>query len=301
MRIPLMEALAARVPVPDGFERFDPAAFVRACTAPFDPDDPGNFDPAMVRQVVPVVDAFCRAWYRLEIDGFDNVPDGPALVVVNHNAGITFLEILGLGARWYLVRGLGDPLHGLGHDAMFRVPGVGGFLARGGGVRANHGNADRVFAMGRKAIVAPGGNLEAFRSFAERGRIKFGGRKGFLRLALRHGVPLVPVVLHGGHESFVVLHDGAPLARALHVDRLLRSDTWPLMLALPWGVALGPVFHLPLPVKVRGRFLAPIPTAGYGPGAADDPAVLDELYGRVTGVMQNAMDDLDAGRRTFLG
>ena len=88
------------------------------------------------------------------------------------------------------------------------------------------------------------------------------------------------------------IHDGERLARALRMDRELRSDTWPLWVGLPWGVALGPWFHVPLPVKCVTEFLDPIPTAEYGPDSAEDPEVLQALYDQVQGVMQDRLDAL---------
>ncbi len=222
----------------------------------------------------------------------EHLPDGPALLVGNHNSGTSFYEALGTGARVYVERGLEEPMHGLGHDAVVDAPLFGRILVRAGTVRASQRAGDVVLAAGRKLWVFPGGNLEAFRPWRRRHEIDFGGRKGFLRLALRHRVPIVPVVFIGGHEAFFVLRDGRRLARLLRAERWLRSDTWPLMVALPWGIALGPLPHLPLPVRCTTRFLPPISLEAYAPDAADDPQVLEELYAEVTGKMQTALEDL---------
>ena len=150
---------------------------------------------------------------------------------------------------------------------------------------------------GRKVAVFPGGNLEAFRPYRRRYQVVFGGHRGFVRLALRHRVPIVPFVIVGGHESFCVLHDGRALARKLHLKRLIRSDTFPIFLGLPWGVGVGPIFHLHLPTKSQVRFLPAITLDGLGPEHQDDRQVVDDIYQRVTGVMQQAMQDIGSRRR----
>ena len=127
------------------------------------------------------------------------------------------------------------------------------------------------------AVVLPRGTAETAR---------------VMRVLARHGVPIVPVVFHGGHNGLFILHDGERLAQALRMDRVLRSDTWPLWVGLPWGVALGPWFHVPLPVKCVTEFLDPIPTAQYGPESAEDPEVLQVLYDQVQGVMQDRLEAL---------
>ncbi len=252
-----------------------------------------RFDPELARRLAPWVDRACRLWFRLEVQGFEHIPAGPALIVGNHNSGVTFVEAIGVGARWLRERGVGDPWNGLAHDAVIDAPLLGPLLARVGAVRAGHDTAAAAFAKGRKVIVFPGGNAEAFRPWRDRDHIRFEGRTGWLALALRHRVPIVPMVNHGGHSGFVVLRDGRRLARAIGADRWLRSDTWPLFLGLPWGVALGPVFHLPLPVKCTTRFLPAI-DLGHPPDAASDPKVLRELYDLVVGRMQSALDELAA-------
>jgi 1-acyl-sn-glycerol-3-phosphate acyltransferase len=283
------------------FMRIDPLTFIRkaveAFVVPADPDDLDSRDPEMLALLGPVVDVATRIYYRLEVEGLERVPDGKALVVINHNAGITFAELLGFGARFLAERGLDDPIYGLGHDGILAVPLLKNFLIKAGGVRASHRHADRVMEANRKILVAPWGNLEAYRPFKDRNRIDFGGRTGFLKLAVRHGAPIVPAVFIGGQETFAVLHDGRFLARALGLKKLLRIDTFPIFLGLPWGLGIGPLFHLPLPAKCKVRVLDPIPTDGYSPEDEHDEAKLRELYGKVTGAMQQALTEMAAERR----
>ena len=273
-------------------------ALVRAFTEPADPDDLDAVDPAVHRALFPIFDALARHWYRMRVEGLDKVPKGKALLIINHESGVTFLELFAFGAHWFESRYTADEadiIHGLGHDAMFRIPGVNNFLVRCGGLIANQRNADRVFERGRKILVAPGGNLEAFRPWRERFQIKFGGHKGFARLALRHKVPVIPMVFVGGHESFCVLNDGRFIVERFDLHRRLRLDTFPLVLGLPWGLSLGPLFHLPLPTRCDVRVLDPIDAPAFGD--PDDPCAVDRLYDAVTSRMQAAMTEMASKRR----
>ena len=74
-------------------------------------------------------------------------------------------------------------------------------MLRTGTLRASHESARKAFSRGRKVQVFPGGNLEAFRSYKERNRIVFGNRRGFVKLAIREQVPIIPAVFVGGHEG----------------------------------------------------------------------------------------------------
>ncbi len=256
--------------------------------------DRGGLDGRVVGVVRPAVERALRAWHRIEVDGLERVPRGGALIVGNHNAGITFLEPFGMAAHWYRVRGVDEPLHFLVHDAVLAVPGLGAFLWRVGCVRASRGNALTVLGEGGKVVVFPGGDLDAWRPFSERHRVDLAGRKGFVRLALQARVPIVPLVSVGGHETLVVLTRGRRLARALGLKRLLRTDTFPISLALPWGVMVGPMFHLPLPARCQVRFQEPIHLE---PGRPDDPGALQAGYDRVLEALQRGLDELAGGRR----
>lgn len=264
----------------------------RAATTPVDPADPDAVDTTLLRDLAGPVDALCRAWFRLDVQGLNNIPSGPALVVGNHNSGVSFVEALGTGARVYLHHGTSTPWHGLAHDAIIDMPGLGPLLTRLGALRAGHDTAAAAFARDRKVLVFPGGNREAFRPWRQRNEVHFYGRTGFVRLALRHRVPIVPVAYHGGHSAFIVLRSGRRIARYSGLGKAIRTDAWPLFIGLPWGIGLGPLFHVPLPVRCTTRFLEPIPTAHLPPDAANDPEVVAALRDEVQSRIQAALDDM---------
>jgi len=267
---------------------------LRALAAPLDRDDPASVDPTLVHELARPFRRWGELYHRLDVQGLEHLPEGPALIVGNHDSGTVFVEALCAGAH---VVEAGHQVTGLAHDAVVDAPLLGRLLVRVGAVRAGHDSAAKAFAAGRKVVVFPGGNLEAFRAWPDRHRVVFGGRTGFVKLALRHRVDIVPWVFHGGHRSFVILRDGQRLSRAIGANRWLRSDTWPLWVGLPWGVALGPWPHLPLPVKVTCRFLEPVRVAHLGSEAAGDPEVVRQVYSEVVARMQEGLDALVRDRR----
>ena len=140
-------------------------------------------------------------------------------------------------------------------------------------------------------IVYPGGDSEDYRPWTERHRVELRGRSGFVRLALRHGVPVVPLVAHGSHDTIVVLARGDGVARRLGLERL-RINVMPVVLGLPWGIAPVQLPTLPLPAKVTARVCEPIDWSDLGPEAADDRDVVRGCYEEVLGRMQANLDEL---------
>jgi 1-acyl-sn-glycerol-3-phosphate acyltransferase len=223
----------------------------------FDPDRLDARDPALISTLLPLVRRFNATYLRLHCEGLEHVPHTPALFVSNHNGGILGPDVLCTMATLLELRGTDAPLYGLAHDFAMRqfVP-LGRLAQRLGALRACPENAARVFAAGGQALVYPGGDLEAYRHSRLRDRILLGERVGFVRVAQRAGVPIVPIVAQGAHRSAYVFDDGAWIARALQLPKRARVSRFPLALALPWGLALGPWLpYLPLPFRVRLRVL----------------------------------------------
>src|SRR5207302_8154706 len=91
-------------------------------------------------------------------------------------------------------------------------------LRRFGTVAASPSNAKEALDSGAALLVYPGGDYDVHRRTWLGNRVDFGGRKGFIRLALEQGVPIVPVVSVGGQETALFLTRGEGLARMLWLD-----------------------------------------------------------------------------------
>ncbi len=261
-------------------------------------DDLELRDPARVEAFARWVELFVARYHRAEVRGVDRVPPGAALIVGNHNAGAWSADMFLLGTALYRAHGLEGAPYGLAHEVVLGLPGARQLLIPLGALRASHETARRVFEAGRRVLVYPGGDLEAMRPYRDRDRIVFGSRKGYIRLALRSGVPLVPVVAAGAHETFIVIDDMRWLARALKAKSWLRVGVWPLTLCLPWGLTLGPMIpYVALPTRILMEFLEPIRFERSGEEAAADNAYVDECDRRVRETMQAALTRLAAERR----
>jgi 1-acyl-sn-glycerol-3-phosphate acyltransferase len=238
-------------------------------------------------------------YFRLRVSGVEHVPPrGPVLLVGNHSGG--FLPSEGFFTVLAIHDHLGPQraVHALAHDFLFEDPTLRRYATRLGALRAGHESARHAFAAGHCVLVYPGSDLDTFRTFRDRNKIVLGGRKGFLALALRERVPIVPVVTAGTHEQLVVLGRGDRLARAVGAHRWARTEVLPLVLAVPWGVTIGFMPYLPLPAQTTQVFLPPM---AWPDRSADSPADLARCYADVEAAMQAAMDRITRGRRFLRG
>jgi len=259
--------------------------------------DPNDFDPASVNAARRWLgSAFGpRRYFRVEVRGWEHLPAAPAMVVSNHSGGTLFLDSWGLLWAWYTHHGARQrPLHPAVHDVLMSNRISGRFLAECGAVRADRALAERVFDCGHDLLVMPGGDLDVWRPYKDRYKVRFAGRTGYAQIALERGVPVVPVANAGAHETFVVLTDGQQLAEALRLPQLVRAHIWPVHLSFPWGLGIGPWPHLPPPTKLRYRFGPPIDPreVGWRPGAEVTEGMVEAFDEKVRQGVQTQLDRL---------
>ena len=257
-------------------------------------------DPAFIERYRGLVRAL--TWYfSPEVRGLDNLPeDGPVLIVGNHNAVFYMPDVWITANAIVDRRGLSRPAYAMAYDLLFAIPGVGPALRRFGALPGRQASAEQVLAEGAALVVYPGGDWEACRPWRERNTIDFGGHTGFARIALRTGVPIVPVVAHGSHDTVIVASRGERIARMLGLGGL-RIRVFPIMVGPPFGLTTVLAPPLPLPSAITVEFL---PALRFDPPPdpdAPDPDYVDACAARVVSAMQEALDRLHAERAHPVG
>jgi len=251
-------------------------------------------DTDAMRELLPAVWLLVSAWFRPDIRGLERVPrDGPVLIVGNHTGGANSPEVHISQLAFSAYFGVERPHYQLAHRMVLNSP-VGSLVRKFGTVEADPANAAAALEAGAMVTVFPGGDYEVFRPSWESAKVDFGGRTGFIRLALRKNVPIVPMVTLGGQETALFLSRGEWLARLTGASRLMRLKTMPVVVGFPFGLSIGGFPpSLPLPAKVTMELLDPIDLhETYG----DHPDV-DEVYDDLMATMQAALTALQRERR----
>ena len=251
-------------------------------------------DPDYIRERLPQLWLLSSIWFRGEVRGLGNVPEhGPVLLVGNHSGGNMTPDTTVFTLAFNAYFGVERSFYQLAHNLVLSMPGL-AMLRKFGTVAASPENAAKALQAGAALLVYPGGDHEVHRPSWQRHNVDFDGRRGWVRLALEHNVPIVPVVAVGGQETSLFLSRGAGLSRLFALDRVFRLKVLPISIALPWGLNVGDMLgHIPLPAKITIEVLPPIELRHeFGP----DPDV-DEVYDHVTALMQDTLDALAAERR----
>ena len=233
-------------------------------------------------------------YFGLKVDGWENLPDHNVLAVSNHSGGTTVLDGMGLWFAWQQRFNFTRPGHALAHEMIFAADGPGRLFAEMGAVRADRQTAVEVLRdWKRDLIVMPGGDRDVWRPWKDRYKVNFAGRTGYARIALKAGVPITPVANAGAQSTFMVLTDGAPIARALRLPQLARAEIFPISLSFPWGLTIGPLPHLPPPTTLRYKIGRPIPLpCTVAPGEEPPEWAVRQLDEEVRAAVQGLLDEL---------
>jgi 1-acyl-sn-glycerol-3-phosphate acyltransferase len=256
-------------------------------------DDLDAWDPEYIRHTLPILKAGFGTYFRGEVRGLDNIPaDGPALLVGNHSGGTMIADTFVFAQSFYEHFGPERRFHQLAHSVAARMP-LMGLIRHYGTVVASHDNARAAFKRDAPVLVYPGGDYETFRPTTHSDQIEFGGRKGFIKLALDEGVPIVPVVSIGGQETALFVTRGETAARVTGLAKLARIKVLPVQIAPPFGLTvLDLPGRFPLPAKITIEVMPPVDLEErFGPKPD-----ADEVYEEITGDMQDTLDELSEER-----
>jgi 1-acyl-sn-glycerol-3-phosphate acyltransferase len=235
-------------------------------------------------------------WFRMEMEGWDKLPDPPALVIGIHSGAPFVWDAWTVGAQWWRHFGPERPLHGTAHDALMATPLVGSYFRRMGVLPAAADSIMAALAAGRDVALWPGGERDSLRPWTKRDDAVLAGRMGFIRLAIRAAVPIVPVATVGGPDSMPVLTSGRRLAKALQLDKVARLKLLPIAFQVPWGISPALLPEIPLPTKIRTAFQDPIELEP-DPDRAEDRDYVERKYREVCNSIQHGMDVLARRRR----
>lgn len=228
-------------------------------------------DASLEQSLTPITNFLYERYWRVSVHGAELLPSGPAVLVANHSGAIPLDGAILHEAVRRERPELAEP-RWLVEDQVFYAPFIGTLFNRLGAIRACPENALRLLDSGHPVMVFPEGVYGLSKPFGERYQLKRLGRGGFAKLALRAGVPIVPVAIVGAEESL------------------------PLLAKLPGrflGLPYLPLTTMPLPAKWTVRFGAPLKPQR---AAAEDPAEVDRLVEQTRASIEGMLQALLSAR-----
>jgi 1-acyl-sn-glycerol-3-phosphate acyltransferase len=230
------------VPLPD-VDNVDEGTTTDAALRRSDVDQWGRSE--RMRTVVRTVyEPLYRYWFRVEWEGFEHLStDGGALLVSNHAGAIPSdapAIMHGIETR------LGRPVYGLAENLFRSMPGIGTMWSRVGGVTANPDNAYRLLHDdGQLVLVFPEGTKGTGKLYRDRYHLRRFGRGGFVEIAMRAGVPVIPIAVVGAEEAMPIVWKSSRLAKLTNIPYF--PVTANMLLLGPAGL----VGYFPAKFKIR--------------------------------------------------
>jgi 1-acyl-sn-glycerol-3-phosphate acyltransferase len=255
----------------------------------YDIDDFG-FDREWTEALMPLFRVVARRYWRVEVDGVEHLPrSGGALLVSNH-AGV--LPWDGAMIKVAVFDAVDRHARALIATWFGELPVASWFLRRTGQTLGHPDDTLRLLRAGELVLVFPEGIRGTGKPWSERYRLRRFGRGGFVEVALRAGVPIIPVSVVGSEETYPMLADLSGIAKLLGMPYFPITPTWPL---------LGPLGLLPLPSKWRITFHAPIEVAAAAQQEPERARVMELADSVRVTIQRGVIADLMRRQRTFRG
>ena len=220
--------------------------------------DPFGLSRTHVKQAATVARWLYRHYFRAEAHGVEHIPTSGRVIFVSNHSGQLPFDGLAIGAATFLEPPRPRLVRSMVEYFVPTVPFASYLFARWGQIVGTPENCRRLLAAEEAVLVFPEGARGISKPYSQRYQLaEFG--KGFLRLALEMGAPIVPVAVIGAEEQ-------APAVNVKPLARLLGIPAFPLV---PYPPFIAP---LPLPVKYRLYFGEAMHFTG---DPDDDDEVLD--------------------------
>jgi len=255
-------------------------------------------DPQFIRSLFPLWDWLYTHYFQVQSEGWEHIPDRNVLFVGSHNGGLAAPDTHMAMYDWFRRAGCDRLTYGLMHPKAWTVfPELAAIAARTGAIRAHPKMAIAALQHQASVLVYPGGAQDAFRPHTQRDRIYFAGRTGFIKLAMRENVPIVPIVSWGAHDTLYIVGDCYEQAKQLHEWGMpwfkgVDPEVFPIYFGLPWGLGIGPLPNLPLPAPIHLRVGKPIYFEHSGRDALKNQDYVQTCCNTVIDQMQQDLDEL---------
>jgi hypothetical protein len=230
-----------------------------------------------------------RRYHRYTVHGFEeHVPNDEARLIVGYHARGLAVDMCILTLEIY--ERLGYLPHGMVHRGVEKIPPLRWLTKQLGFVVRDNGDDLRAAVDRHQHLVAtPGGGEEGCRRFDDSYRVNWGENLGYVRIAVKYGLKIVPVGAAGVDACYIGLTSGPDLGRRLGFP---KDYEW-----LAW-VGLGPLgvwpFSPPFPVRLYQLIGPPIDPRDHGATSPADDRALRDVHRRVMGAVQGLIDEARA-------
>jgi len=233
------------------------------------------------------IDGWVRYWrtfqryHRYTVQGMEHLRGDRSMLIAGYHGRPLAIDMCMLTVAIH--DRLGYLPHGIVHRNLESFPTLKQLTDALGFVTRDGPEIDEAIDRGEHIVTTPGGGQEGCRSFLQRYEVAWQGRLGFVRMAAKYRLPIVPVGAEGADDTYFGFYDAEAFARRIGVSRQQAYSLW---------LGVGPLgfypFSPPFPVRIRQTIGTPIdPWNDLDP---DDPASYPIVHEQVVGAVQAILD-----------
>jgi 1-acyl-sn-glycerol-3-phosphate acyltransferase len=208
-----------------------------------------------------------RPYFRPRVTGIENVPAGRVLIVPNHSGQVPIDGMI-IALACLLEANPPRLVRAMVERWFSSVPFVNELFVRCGAVLGDPVNCRNLLLDDQAIVVFPEGVKGSGKTWKDRYKLQPFGR-GFMRLALQTGAPIVPCAVVGGEESVISVYNWKRMARLLGMPYL------PIV-PLPFPLPVQFHVHMGAPMRFEGRY-------------DDEDAVIDQRVKQVTDAIEELL------------
>lgn len=254
-------------------------------------NDPFGIRKSYLKYASLIFNYLYKYWNRVEVFGIDNVPEKGAGIIIANHGGIIPLDAAYIASAMIIEREPPRLVRTLVERFLPSIPYFYTFISRVGQTVGTYENAEIILEQGELLQIFPEGAKGATKPYYKYYNLEE-FNVGFMELAIRKKVPIIPVGVTGSHEQAPVLFNSKLMAKLLHMPAFPVTPFWPLF---------GPMGGIPLPSKYRIVFGHPMDFSNYDEETINDPDKIRELVNKVQSEVKHLVDiGLDMRKVPFL-
>lgn len=218
-----------------------------------------------------------KKYFRIEIEGAENIPHKGAVIIAPNHSGFSGFDAMVLA---YIIQQETKRIpRVMTHHLWFLTEKTALPAQKMGFIEATFENGLSLLKKKHVVVLFPEGEQGNFKPSTKRYQLQE-FKRGFVRMALKTGAPIVPTLVIGAEETHINLQQ-------LKFSKFLRG----LVLPLPLNV-------IPLPAKWKIVFQKPI-YLPFGPEKVNDAEVCHDLANEIQESMQKKLNKEIKNRKSL--
>jgi len=144
-------------------------------------------------------------YHNYKINGLEQIPNNTGFILISNHSFLAYDMIFFMKSYY---KDTGKFVRALTDHSIFKIPILRTLFLQLGIVDGTMKNSSKILKNNYGLVIYPGGAKEAMKPSTEKYQLRWQGRYGFIKLAIKNNVPIIPIISKGNDDIFKVYYDG---------------------------------------------------------------------------------------------